>query len=399
MKKILSLGLLGLFLLAPVQAETQILKKIGKKIKNKSEQRLDRKIDKTIDKGLDKVEEGMEGKEGDSIPKGDKDANQKPADTDNTVKLWSKYDFVPGEVVIFEDDLQGERNGEFPSQWDLKKGNVEMARLGDEMVINFPDTEWADIVPMMKEKGDYLPDVFTLEFDAYYSEFCTSYKIAFYDAVNQKNTTRLPDISIKPNQITQQFSGVTDFKGDENYPYWKRVAISFNVRALKIYLGEQRIANIPYFRHNPTGITISSRQCHENQFAAIRNIRIATGDLELYDKMITDGKIVTNGIRFDSGKATLRPESMGVINEIVKLMQQYPEIRFSVEGHTDSDGDAQFNKNLSEQRASTVLNTLVDQGIGRDRLVAKGFGEEVPVADNNSPEGKANNRRVEFVKM
>ncbi|WP_372975568.1 OmpA family protein [Muriicola sp.] len=399
MKKILSLGLLGLFLLAPVQAETQILKKIGKKIKNKSEQRLDRKIDKTIDKGLDKVEEGMEGKEGDSIPKGDKDANQKPADTDNTVKLWSKYDFVPGEVVIFEDDLQGERNGEFPSQWDLKKGNVEMARLGDEMVINFPDTEWADIVPMMKEKGDYLPDVFTLEFDAYYSEFCTSYKIAFYDAVNQKNTTRLPDISIKPNQITQQFSGVTDFKGDENYPYWKRVAISFNVRALKIYLGEQRIANIPNFRHNPTGITISSRQCHENQFAAIRNIRIATGDLELYDKMITDGKIVTNGIRFDSGKATLKPESMGVINEIVKLMQQYPEIRFSVEGHTDSDGDAQFNKNLSEQRASTVLNTLVDQGIGRDRLVAKGFGEEVPVADNNSPEGKANNRRVEFVKM
>ncbi|WP_373017607.1 OmpA family protein [Muriicola sp.] len=399
MKKILSLGLLGLFLLAPVQAETQILKKIGKKIKNKSEQRLDRKIDKTIDKGLDKVEEGMEGKEGDSIPKGDKDANQKPADTDNTVKLWSKYDFVPGEVVIFEDDLQGERNGEFPSQWDLKKGNVEMARLGDEMVINFPDTEWADIVPMMKEKGDYLPDVFTLEFDAYYSEFCTSYKIAFYDAVNQKNTTRLPDISIKPNQITQQFSGVTDFKGDENYPYWKRVAISFNVRALKIYLGEQRIANIPNFRHNPTGITISSRQCHENQFAAIRNIRIATGDLELYDKMITDGKIVTNGIRFDSGKATLRPESMGVINEIVKLMQQYPEIRFSVEGHTDSDGDAQFNKNLSEQRANTVLNTLVDQGIGRDRLVAKGFGEEVPVADNNSPEGKANNRRVEFVKM
>ncbi|GGD40310.1 OmpA family protein [Muriicola marianensis] len=399
MKKIFSLGLLGLFLLAPVQAETQILKKIGKKIKNKSERRLDQKIDKTIDKGLDKVEEGMEGKEGDSIPKGDKDANQKPADTENTVKLWSKYDFVPGEVVIFEDDLQGERNGEFPSQWDLKKGNVEMAQLGDEMVINFPSTEWANIVPMMKEKGDYLPDVFTLEFDAYFSEFCTAYTLSFYDMVNQKNTTRLPNITIKPDDIFIQHSGSTEFKGDENYPYWKRIAVSFNVRALKIYAGEARVVNIPNFRHNPTGITIASRQCHEAQYAAIRNIRIATGDLELYDKMITDGKIVTNGIRFDSGKAILKPESMGVINEIVKLMQQYPEIRFSVEGHTDSDGDAQFNKNLSEQRANTVLNTLADQGIGRDRLVAKGFGEEVPVADNNSPEGKANNRRVEFVKM
>ncbi|WP_445386432.1 OmpA family protein [Robiginitalea sp. IMCC44478] len=398
MRKSIVYALLGIFFLVPLSAEAQILKKINKKVKDKTERRIEKKIDKSIDKGLDKVEEGMEGKEDEKSPEG-KNGEGQSAGNNETIKLWSKYDFVPGEVVIFEDDLLGERNGEFPSQWDLKKGNVEMAQLGDYMVINFPDTEWADIVPMMKEKGDYLPDVFTLEFDAYYSEFCTSYKIAFFDEVNQKNTTRLPNIYIKPDQVTQQFSGVTDFKGDENYPYWKRIAISFNVRALKIYLGEQRIANIPNFRHNPTGITISSRQCHENQYAAIRNIRIATGDLELYNKMITDGKIVTNGIRFDSGKATLRPESMGVINEISKLMQQYPEIKFSVEGHTDSDGDGAFNKNLSEQRAATVMNTLIDMGISGDRLVSKGFGEDMPIADNNSPEGKANNRRVEFVKM
>ena len=90
---------------------------------------------------------------------------------------------------------------------------------------------------------------------------------------------------------------------------------------------------------------------------------------------------------------------MGVINEIVRLMQQYPEIKFSVEGHTDGDGDGQFNKNLSEQRAGTVMSTLIELGISGDRLVSKGFGEDVPIADNNSPEGKANNRRVEFVKM
>lgn len=131
----------------------------------------------------------------------------------------------------------------------------------------------------------------------------------------------------------------------------------------------------------------------------IKNIRIAEGAVQLYDRFLTDGKIVANGIKFDSGKATLKPESMGVINEIVKLMKQHPEIKFSVEGHTDSDGETQFNQNLSEQRAHTVMNELIEQGIDGERMVSKGFGEDVAIADNSTPEGKANNRRVEFVKM
>ena len=80
-------------------------------------------------------------------------------------------------------------------------------------------------------------------------------------------------------------------------------------------------------------------------------------------------------------------------------MNQHPEINFSVEGHTDSDGDTKFNQNLSEQRSKAVVNTLIDMGIADKRLVSKGFGESVPVAENKSPEGKANNRRVEFVKQ
>ena len=90
---------------------------------------------------------------------------------------------------------------------------------------------------------------------------------------------------------------------------------------------------------------------------------------------------------------------MGIINEIVKLMKQHPEIKFSVEGHTDSDGDTQFNQNLSEHRADSVMNELIEQGIDGERMVSKGFGEDIPVVDNGTPEGKANNRRVEFVKM
>jgi outer membrane protein OmpA-like peptidoglycan-associated protein len=90
---------------------------------------------------------------------------------------------------------------------------------------------------------------------------------------------------------------------------------------------------------------------------------------------------------------------MGVINEIVKLMKDHPEINFSVEGHTDSDGEAAFNQNLSERRADAVVAEMVMLGIDKLRLTSKGFGESVPIDTNNTPEGKANNRRVEFVKI
>ena len=187
------------------------------------------------------------------------------------------------------------------------------------------------------------------------------------------------------------------------YPHWRHVAISFNIRALKVYMDQDRLIMVPNVQGNPTGISIRASTYDSRQTGdyptMIKNIRIAEGAVALYDRFKTDGKIVTNGIKFDSGKATLKPESMGVINEIAKLMKEYPEINFSVEGHTDSDGDTDLNKNLSEKRAETVRNKLIEMGISENRLASKGFGEEVPVADNNTPEGKANNRRVEFVKM
>ena len=114
---------------------------------------------------------------------------------------------------------------------------------------------------------------------------------------------------------------------------------------------------------------------------------------------LQDGKIVTNGIRFDVNKATIKPESMGVINEIYDLLAEHPEVKLSVEGHTDSDGDFDMNQQLSDDRARTVMNQLVAMGIAQDRLISKGFGESKPMDTNDTPEGKANNRRVEFVKM
>jgi outer membrane protein OmpA-like peptidoglycan-associated protein len=186
--------------------------------------------------------------------------------------------------------------------------------------------------------------------------------------------------------------------GEKVNNQWAHVAVAYTKGQLKAYLNETRLINIPHLSFNPTGISIRALHSSDKSHYYIKNIRIAEGGVKYYDRFMQDGKIIANGIRFDVNKATLRPESMGVINEIATLMKEHPDISFSVEGHTDSDGDADMNQTLSEDRAETVKNQLISMGISADRLSSKGFGESMPINTNSSPEGKAENRRVEFVK-
>ncbi len=394
MKQLFWVIFLGLFIGQPMTADAQVLKKLKKKVEKKLERKVDEKVDEEIDslfeEGQGSEKRETESKEGNSpVPHG----------SSPTLELYSRYDFVPGDVVIFEDLVRNELSGEFPSKWDLNAGNVEIGTYDGEDVINFPSTSKAEIVPLMEEKEDYLPEKFTIEFDAFFSEFCTKYTINFYDVVNQKNITDLPYLIIDPWKIWIKDKGATEMERNDNYPYWQHIAISFNIRSLKVYYGENRIANIPNLKGNPSGFSIAGKQCHDGQLSMIRNVRIAKGSMNLYERVITDGKFITTGIRFDSGKATIKPESMGVINSIYKLMSEHGDLSFSVEGHTDSDGDEASNHRLSEDRAAAVKSLLVSKGIDASRLTTKGFGESMPVDANNTPEGKANNRRVEFIKF
>lgn len=103
-------------------------------------------------------------------------------------------------------------------------------------------------------------------------------------------------------------------------------------------------------------------------------------------------------INFDSGKSTIKKESMPVVEQIIEMMKQAPDINISVEGHTDSDGSSESNLKLSEARAKAVVDAIVKKGINKSRLTSKGYGEEKPIADNSTEEGKAKNRRVELIK-
>lgn len=310
--------------------------------------------------------------------------------SEKELKVWSKYDFVAGDKIIFEDDLAYEQNGEFPSKWDLLYGNAENAKFGDDNVIAFQKNQ-TKITPLMSIE-EYLPEVFTIEFDIY---FYGKYVEGYY--VQLKN---LKEMSIRTDRVA-----IGDFYGDPDQNTsgtgWHHIAMSFNIRSLKVYYDQIRVLNVPNIKERPTSFSISalSQGVGNGEPAIIKNIRIAEGGVELYDKLMSDGKIVTTGIRFNVNKSTIKPESMGVINKIAKLMKENPDVNFQIDGHTDSDGDEVFNQKLSEERATSVKNALVNLGIDASRLETKGFGESNPVDENSTPEGKANNRRVEFIKI
>ncbi|HEY2460363.1 MAG TPA: OmpA family protein [Candidatus Acidoferrum sp.] len=119
----------------------------------------------------------------------------------------------------------------------------------------------------------------------------------------------------------------------------------------------------------------------------------------LSDEINKSGHVAVYGIQFDTAKATIKPESEGVLGEIVKLLQQNPDLKLRVEGHTDNQGNAAANQALSEKRAQAVVAWLVAQQIGAGRLTAKGMGQTKPVEDNSTEAGRAKNRRVELVKQ
>ncbi|ACF14385.1 OmpA/MotB domain protein [Chloroherpeton thalassium ATCC 35110] len=394
---LISILVLAFSVLSPLSSHAQLFDYVKKKA--------DKAADKAVETGAEEVVQSV-------LNKDDEDANDEnnqaasgqseTASASKTPSLnWASYDFVPGDEVIFDDaPSQTEQNGEFPSHWDLKGGSVEIAEVDGEKVIMLRGSK-SQIVPYIKDSNkDYLPEVFTIEFDLYIPANANPAYVFLWDRKNQRKPSQMSTLTISYNSISYKSNkSAYPKKINRKEGHWIHVAIAYTQGKLKAYFDDVRLLNIPHLDAEPTGMTIQCYNASDEKAYFLKNVRIAKGGVKYYDRVLTDGKIVVNGIKFDVGKATLRPESIGPINEIYSLMKAHADIKFSVEGHTDSDGDASSNQTLSEQRAKSVMDELIRMGISADRLKFKGFGESKPVDTNDTPEGKANNRRVEFVKM
>lgn len=119
---------------------------------------------------------------------------------------------------------------------------------------------------------------------------------------------------------------------------------------------------------------------------------------DIFSALNTDGHIALY-INFETGKSDIKSESQKTINQVAEMMKANPSLKISIEGHTDNVGSASENKTLSENRAKAVINAIVAKGIDKTRMTSKGWGQEKPISDNGTEEGKAINRRVEIVKI
>ncbi len=319
------------------------------------------------------------------------------------MSAYGKYDFVPGDTILFEDLVVDEQTDEIPSKWKIISGRTEVREKDGEKSIVMIDGWNVQITPRLKNNA-ILPKRFTLEFDAMTTGSDAAGSGWPIDIVWNEGTGNLANnLKIMSNgQVSLELQkGEYPTPDDIAEGKWYHVAISVNETTMKVYINNVRVLNAQTefgransFTFNLVGI--STDGLNQRYF---KNIRLAAGGVDPYKQITSDGKFIARGIKFDYNKASLKPESMGEINRIIALMKAHPELKFEIGGHTDSDGEDASNLKLSQQRADAVKTELIKQSIDASRLSSKGYGESKPISDNSTSEGKANNRRVEFIKQ
>ena len=389
-----------------VAAHGQIMKKLSDKIKDKTNQKVDQKTDNAIDNTLDKADDATKTNNSNSSNKSNGSDNSSPGTAQSappTLKAYANYDFVPGDTVVFEDHFTDDQDGEFPAHWELDKGQAVINKLNGTPAFFLTEGNYVQVYPRMKTKT-YLSDPFTIEFDFYPTGgsygpivFLKYTKDGNEEAGHVQFETRG---SVSTGYFEKDFSGsYPGGESDDFFNKWHHAAMIYKNNQLKCYVDQNRVLVVPGVGFVPEAFGFGGIGSQENPIV-ITNIRAAKGGaMNMIGKKFTESKIVTHGINFDVDKATIKPESMGTLNMIVGVLKDNPDLKFEIDGHTDNTGTPAHNLTLSQQRADAVRDQLVKMGIDASRLTSKGFGDTKPISDNNTLEGKANNRRVEFVKM
>jgi outer membrane protein OmpA-like peptidoglycan-associated protein len=387
-----------------VAAWTPAIGGLTDKLKEKAGEKIEKKIDEALEEPAnDTTEAADQAEEQPKETEGQPAAGAKGGTgTSEDMTLYTKYDFVPGDKVIFYDDLSGEEIGEFPSRWKLDEGVFEIVRQGNENYIMCTDE--GSIRPKLVPAP--LPAKYTVEMEFYAKgpEYKGHwYYIQWMDAEDQY----IGEFEITDNKNTSLHINGKEI-ASKALP--KEVAagkhtmrIMATKSTLKCYIDNERVANVPAIEDfAPVGFRVHMDPWTDEAGnpMLLRSFRFAEGGKTLRQQLDETGRIVTHGILFDSGSPKIKADSYKTLADIGQLLTDDPKLRLSIEGHTDSDGADDYNLTLSQNRANSVKTYLTETyKIDAKRLETKGWGEVKPIDTNDTPEGKANNRRVELVKL
>jgi outer membrane protein OmpA-like peptidoglycan-associated protein len=304
---------------------------------------------------------------------------------------WVNYDFKPGDRALYVDDFTADEVGDFPKRMEFKTGALETVEWqGARYLRATSDSRF--FIPM----PEMLPERFTMEFD-YAIPTGGEVWISFGDE-NKR-------VEFGGDGTSTVFNSATEILANGNLPdaergKLRRGRVLADGKYVKVYLDDTRVLNVPNGDLGRADKILFYTDGDAKAPSLFGNFRIAAGGKKLYDALSTAGRVATQGIYFDTGSDRVRPESTPTLKEIGTMLKDHPELKLTIEGHTDNVGSAPANQALSEKRAAAVRQALIDTyGIDGARLQAKGLGQTKPAASNDTPEGRQGNRRVELVKQ
>jgi outer membrane protein OmpA-like peptidoglycan-associated protein len=309
-----------------------------------------------------------------------------------------KDDFIPGEKVILYDDFTDMAPDEAPPHWKVRGPAVTLLASGALRQLNVGSR--TTLTPSIKN----YPKNFTLEQDMIWGEKRCEFYWDFFSAKDHNNEALRVGASDDHDQVRigaktlkeQLFD--TDITVNRHAPI--KTAIWLQNGRLRIYYNGQKVGDfnqleLPDFDYAYMVV---------NNFAdgplGFTRVRFAESTPDFSHTIMSAGRYVTYGILFDTGSDRLKPESAAVIKSIAAGLQANADLKLKIEGHTDSTGDAARNLDLSKRRAAAVKQVLVAEfQIDAARLTTDGLGATKPLEPNDTPQGRAQNRRVEFVKQ
>lgn len=399
-----------LLLLCFENTDAQLWKKIKSEVRSRAENNIVNKIGNATDKAIDNTADATKGKnnKNENASTGASVSENARVNSVSTTD-YKNYDFVPGDKIIFQPDLSTESDAELPARFIVNVGNVEINSYEGEKILHLNPDCHATVSPLMNS-DHYLPDQYTLEFDmmyenpdeksgnnyfAYVSDFNVEFRNPADNNYRGYPAYRLTIDGVSRIKFGNNNAGSITLQQAVTGNAWHHIAIYIRKNIGKVYIDQYRVAATNTLPVGAGKVNIKA----DRYGIKIKNFRLAAGGDDKYNKIVTDGRFITHGILFDVNKSAIKPESMGTLNEIVKMMKDHSDLKFEIDGHTDSDGNDDANMKLSQGRADAVKAQLAKMGIDENRLTTKGFGETKPIDKNDNAEGKANNRRVEFVKI
>lgn len=332
----------------------------------------------------------------------------------SSTEISGKFDFIPGEKIIFFDDFSGDPVGEFPAKWNTNIG-------GDVVTYSGSQGKW---LRMKAQGGNYIPELevkfpenVTIEFDivisdnaefnvTYYSE--AKFDLGAYGVPGEAGSEILvsysqhnfhnysTDESDQGKEIDNS-SDILPLQNDEI----AHVSIWIQKSRYRMYIGTEKLFDLPRgvfseFVYNRVRFETSN----SSSDILIGNFKIAVGSPDTRNQLLTSGRFSTSGILFDVNSDKIKSESHACIKDIATVLKESPDVSFQIIGYTDSDGDEVKNLDLSKRRAASVKNYLNKEfGVDVSHMNTDGKGEAQPVASNATAEGKAQNRRVEFIRQ